>query len=77
MESFLLHSPILVPVPKANELPVPGTYNPDQDMPFKFIVYGDSQANPEIHRKIAENILKINPALILHPGDLVSNQVGS
>ena len=52
-----------------------GTFRtaPDQNIPFKFVIYGDSQANPDIHRNIAKNIQKINPALILHTGDLVSN----
>jgi len=52
-----------------------GTFRtaPDHNIPVKFVVYGDSQANPDIHRTIAKNIQKIGPALILHTGDLVSN----
>ena len=46
---------------------------PNYNIPFKFVVYGDTQANPDIHQKIAEKILQINPDLILHTGDLVSN----
>jgi len=46
---------------------------PNHNVPFKFVVYGDSPANPDIHEKIAEKILQINPDLILHAGDLVSN----
>jgi len=36
-------------------------------------VYGDTQANPDIHSTIAAKIRQINPDLILHTGDLVSN----
>jgi predicted phosphodiesterase len=46
---------------------------PNHNIPFKFVVYGDTQANPDIHKKIAEKILQINPDLILHTGDIVSN----
>ena len=46
---------------------------PNHNIPFKFVVYGDTQANPDIHWKIAEKILQIKPDLILHTGDIVSN----
>jgi 3',5'-cyclic AMP phosphodiesterase CpdA len=35
-------------------------------------VYGDSRANPGIHRKIVEGILKFKPRVVFHTGDLVN-----
>ena len=46
---------------------------PNHNIPFKFAVYGDSRNDSDIHRKVAENILKVNPDLILHVGDLVND----
>jgi len=46
---------------------------PNHNIPFNFVVYGDSRANPDIHRDVAEDISKVNPDLILHVGDLVNN----
>ena len=37
-----------------------------------FIVYGDSRTNPEIHRKIVEQIIKKNVDFVVHTGDLVT-----
>lgn len=46
---------------------------PNHNIPFKFVVYGDNRAQPEIHEKIARGILQANPDLILHTGDLVKD----
>lgn len=46
---------------------------PNHNIPFKFIVYGDSRSGSHTHRKIAENFITVNPDLILHTGDLVDN----
>ncbi|MFC1713122.1 metallophosphoesterase [Candidatus Poribacteria bacterium] len=46
---------------------------PDRNIPFKFVVYGDSREDPDIHRDIAKNILKADPDLILHVGDMVNS----
>ena len=46
---------------------------PDHNAPFKYVVYGDSRNDPDIHRDIAKNILKANPDLILHVGDMVNS----
>jgi predicted phosphodiesterase len=46
---------------------------PNHNIPFNFAVYGDSRANPDIHRKVAEGILAANPDIILHVGDLVND----
>lgn len=37
-----------------------------------FIVYGDSRTNPEIHRKIVEQITKKGADFVVHTGDLVT-----
>ncbi len=42
-------------------------------MPFRFVVYGDSRDDSDVHRKIARNILKAEPDIILHVGDMVNN----
>lgn len=46
---------------------------PDHNAPFKFVVYGDSRNDPDMHREIARGILKAEPDLIMHVGDLVNN----
>ena len=44
--------------------------------PFNFIVLGDSgYASPEQYA-IAQKILAEKPALVIHTGDLVYNQIG-
>ena len=44
----------------------------EQGEPFKFIVYGDSRSNPEIHSKLAKLMEKASPAFLVNTGDLVS-----
>jgi predicted phosphodiesterase len=38
-----------------------------------FAVYGDSRTDPEIHRKIVEQIMKKNVDFVVHVGDLVTH----
>lgn len=38
----------------------------------RFIAYGDTRTNPDIHRRIASHFKKFDPDFILHTGDLVS-----
>lgn len=38
----------------------------------KFIVYGDTRSNPDIHKKLASHFKSFSPEFILHTGDLVS-----
>jgi hypothetical protein len=46
---------------------------PKSGRPFSFVVYGDNQSNPEVHRKVAEQMLTDSPILILSVGDTVSD----
>ena len=39
-------------------------------------VYGDSRADPEVHRKVAALMKSEGPALVLHTGDLVTEGKG-
>lgn len=36
------------------------------------IIYGDTRSNHEVHRKVAEQIVKNKPIAVFHTGDLVS-----
>ncbi|MCD6505332.1 metallophosphoesterase family protein [Candidatus Poribacteria bacterium] len=40
---------------------------------FRFVVYGDSRSNPEVHSKLAEFMKKASPAFLVNTGDLVSS----
>ena len=52
-----------------------GTFKtaPNHNIPFSFVVYGDSRDDPGTHKKIARKILKAKPDFIMHVGDLVNN----
>jgi hypothetical protein len=45
--------------------PPPGTRR------WRMALYGDSRANPKIHRQVAEQIARANVDLIVHTGDIV------
>ena len=47
--------------------PVPGTRN------WRMVAYGDNRTYPETHKRIVSQILKLNPSMIIHSGDLVSS----
>jgi hypothetical protein len=47
--------------------PVPGTPN------WRMVAYGDNRTFPETHKRIVAQILKLNPSMVIHSGDLVSN----
>jgi len=38
-----------------------------------FTVYGDSRSHPEHHRKLVEQMIKIQPDFVIHTGDLVTS----
>jgi hypothetical protein len=46
--------------------PVPGTQN------WRMVAYGDNRTYPETHKRIVSQILKLNPSMIIHSGDLVA-----
>jgi len=37
------------------------------------VIYGDSRTNHEIHQKITDAIMKINPSVVFHTGDMVED----
>lgn len=47
---------------------------PRGDVPFQFVVYGDTRTRHDVHRQVINGILKQSaPDFILHTGDLVAN----
>ncbi len=46
---------------------------PPPDSPWAFTVIGDTQRNPEVTRKCAENAYALRPNFMLHCGDVVDN----
>ena len=46
---------------------------PDGDVPFNFVVYGDTRTRHELHQKIVDAIVKESPDFVVHTGDLVSD----
>lgn len=52
-----------------------GTFRtfPEEITPFRFVVYGDTRSNHDIHRRIVALATAENPRLIVNTGDLVSN----
>ena len=47
--------------------PEPGTPN------WRMVAYGDNRTYPETHKRIVTQIMKLNPSMIIHSGDLVSH----
>ncbi|MFH1024735.1 MAG: metallophosphoesterase [Planctomycetota bacterium] len=45
----------------------------DDQIPLRFVVYGDSRSNPQTHHEITEAIRAKQPRFVLHTGDLVGN----
>ena len=37
------------------------------------VAYGDNRTFPETHKRIVAQIMKLNPSMIIHSGDLVSS----
>lgn len=60
---------------QAPQSPVPSPPStaptPAADALFRFAVYGDTRDGHDIHRKIVEDVLSFQPALVLQTGDLV------
>jgi len=50
-----------------------GTFRtaPGGGRPFRFVVYGDSRSNPELHAEICRAIAGERPEFVLHTGDFV------
>ncbi len=49
------------------------TTAPSTDVPFTFIVFGDTRTRHEVHRKAEEKVVSEKASFVLHTGDLVSN----
>ncbi len=47
--------------------PTPGTDS------WRLVVYGDSRSNPDTHTKNVQQIMKLNPGIVLNTGDLVAS----
>jgi len=56
--------------------PVSEARGEDAAVPGIMAVYGDTRGNPDIHRKVVEGILKFNPRVVFHVGDLVRKGAG-
>lgn len=46
---------------------------PADSSKITFVVYGDSRTNPELHKRIVEQIIKTNPDFVVHTGDMAAN----
>jgi predicted phosphodiesterase len=51
----------------------PVVIEPSVVEPPKIVIYGDSHTGHETHKKIVDNILKIEPEIVFHTGDMVYN----
>ncbi len=40
--------------------------------PFRFVVYGDTRSRHEVHQRVVDAIVKIEPDFVIHTGDLVA-----
>jgi predicted phosphodiesterase len=50
-----------------------GTFRtaPPADQPFRFVVYGDTRTNADVHGQVAAAIAASGPDIVFHTGDLV------
>ena len=55
-----------LPAASFTTAPPPGTEN------WRFVIYGDNRSNPDTHARIAGQIMKLKPGIILNTGDLVA-----
>lgn len=46
---------------------------PSGDVPFTFILFGDTRTRHEVHQRVVNRILAEKPAFVVHTGDLVNN----
>ena len=46
---------------------------PEGDVPFNFVVYGDTRTRHELHQKVVDAVVKVKPDFVAHTGDLVSD----
>lgn len=46
---------------------------PAESNEITFVVYGDSRTNPQLHKRIVEQIIKTNPDFVVHTGDMAAS----
>ncbi|WP_273275846.1 metallophosphoesterase family protein [Maribacter polysiphoniae] len=46
---------------------------PDKSIPFNFVAIGDTRSRNNVHKRIIEQVGKLNPRFIVNSGDLVAN----
>ncbi len=46
---------------------------PETTADFGFIVYGDTRTRDAVHQKVVDEMVKQNPAFVIHTGDMVAN----
>lgn len=46
---------------------------PEENTPFKFIVFGDTRTRHDVHREIVKKIIEKNPDFVINTGDLIGN----
>jgi len=46
---------------------------PVDPVPFRFVVYGDTRSQPDVHGRVIERIVREKPAIVIHTGDLVDD----
>ena len=56
----------MLPAASFTTAPPPGTPN------WRMVVYGDNRSNPATHARNVEQIMKLDPGLVLNSGDLVA-----
>ena len=49
------------------------TTYPEKSVPFNFVAIGDTRSRNNVHKKIIEQVQKVNPRFIVNSGDLVAN----
>ncbi len=59
------------PTPAAEPARDPEPAPPEREADFRFVVYGDSRSGHEVHERLIKLILRAEPELVLHTGDLV------
>ena len=49
------------------------TSAPEEGVPMKFVIYGDTRSHPAMHRRVSEAIGGEKPLFVVHTGDLVTS----
>lgn len=73
--SIVLLIYILIPKssPLRSNLSFGDTSNKENSLPKVIVIYGDTRTNHEIHKKIEQEIIKLEPVMVFHTGDFVED----